>query len=191
MTQREEFEKALREMKIDAFHSLELNDNGDGYKNISTTILFAGFRIGLKATKAQAVPCQNVNEAINNPMPRGYMLNTLVKFQKWRIGEDVRTLDETGLTPRLITLAIDWAIEQLDKSKEQTVPQWISVSERLPDEGVLCIVFGVNGVVNNHFEYYKPTHIQSYFDSVIDGCVLELDEVTHWMPLPVAPEQNK
>lgn len=56
MTHREEFEKALREMKIDAFHSLELNDNGDGYKNISTTILLAGFRIGLKAAKAQAVP---------------------------------------------------------------------------------------------------------------------------------------
>ena len=51
------------------------------------------------------------------------MLNTLVKFQKWRIGEDVRTLDETGLTPRLITLAIDWAIEQLDKSKTQAVPE--------------------------------------------------------------------
>ena len=76
-----------------------------------------------QAAKSQAVPCPNVNEAINNPMPRGYMLNTLVKFQKWRIGEDVRTLDETGLTPRLITLAIDWAIEQLDKSKTQAVPE--------------------------------------------------------------------
>ena len=76
-----------------------------------------------EAAKAQAVPCPNVNEAINNPMPRGYMLNMLVKFQKWRIGEDVRTLDETGLTPRLITLAIDWAIEQLDKSKSQAVPE--------------------------------------------------------------------
>ena len=76
-------------------------------------------------------------------------------------------------------------------AKAQGVPQWIPVSERLPDEGVLCIVFGVNGVVNNHFEYYKPTHIQGYFDSVIDGCVLELDEVTHWMPLPAAPEQQK
>lgn len=76
-----------------------------------------------KAAKAQAVPCQNVNETINNSMPRGYMLNTLIKFQKWRIGEDVRTLDETGLTPRSITLAIDWAIEQLDKYKTQAVPE--------------------------------------------------------------------
>lgn len=83
-------------------------------------------------------------------------------------------------------------IENLQNAaKEQAAPQWISVSERLPDEGVLCIVFGVNGVVNNHFEYYKPTHIQGYFDSVIDGCVFELTEVTHWMPLPAAPEQNK
>ena len=75
----------------------------------------------------------------------------------------------------------------VEHAKAQGVPQWIPVSERLPDEGVLCIVFGVNGVVNNHFEYYKPTHIQGYFDSVIDGCVLELDEVTHWMPLPAPP----
>ena len=71
-----------------------------------------------KAAKAQAVP--DVNAAIQ--MPRGYMLNTLIKFQKWRIGEDEHTLNETGLTPRLITEAIDWAIEQLDKSVVKSVP---------------------------------------------------------------------
>lgn len=73
-----------------------------------------------KATKAQAMP--EVSQSISNPMPSGYMLNTLIKFQKWRIGEDERTLDETGLTPKLITQAIDWAIEQLDKSVAQAVP---------------------------------------------------------------------
>ena len=72
------------------------------------------------AAKAQAVP--EVSQSISNPMPSGYMLNTLIKFQKWRIGEDERTLDETGLTPKLITQAIDWAIEQLDKSVAQAVP---------------------------------------------------------------------
>ena len=56
-------------------------------------------------------------------MPSGYMLNTLIKFQKWRTGKDERTLDETGLTPKLITQAIDWAIEQLDKSVAQAVPE--------------------------------------------------------------------
>lgn len=74
-----------------------------------------------QAAKAQAVP--DVNATISNPMPRDYMLNTLIKFQKWRIGEDERTLNETGLTPRSITLAIDWAIEQLDKSKAQAMPE--------------------------------------------------------------------
>ena len=56
MTQREEFEQALRDMKIDIYHSLELNDSGNGYKDTHTTILFAGFRIGREAAKAQAMP---------------------------------------------------------------------------------------------------------------------------------------
>ena len=73
-----------------------------------------------QAAKTRAVP--EVSQSISNPMPSGYMLNTLIKFQKWRIGEDERTLDETGLTPKLITQAIDWAIEQLDKSVAQAVP---------------------------------------------------------------------
>ena len=133
-----------------------------------------------KADKAQAVPCQNVNEAINNPMPRGYMLNTLVKFQKWRIGEDVRTLDETGLTPRLITLAIDWAIEQLDKSKSQAVPEWIQVSERLPMDGENVLIF----------DKYC-THGSIYTLMYYDGFMLKHKGVTHWMPLPAAPEQQK
>ena len=76
-------------------------------------------------------------------------------------------------------------------AKAQAVPHWIPVGERLPDAGVLCIVFGANGVVNNQFEYYKQGHIKGYFGSVVDGCVFELTEVTHWVPLPSAPEQNK
>ena len=114
MTHREEFEKALREMKIDAFHSLELNDNGDGYKNISTTILFAGFRIGLKAAKAQAVP------------------------------------------------------------------EWIPVSERLPMDGEKVLIF----------DKYC-THGSIYTLMYYDGFMLKHKGVTHWMPLPAAPEQQK
>ena len=77
------------------------------------------------AAKAQAVP--DASTSISNPMPSGYMLNTLIKFQKWRIGEDERTLDETGLTPRSITEAIDWAIEQLDKSVVKSVPKGFKI----------------------------------------------------------------
>lgn len=122
MTQREEFEKALREMKIDAFHSLELNDNGNGYKNISTTILFAGFRLGLKAAKVQAVP------------------------------------------------------------------QWIPVSERLPENEGTYFCLGHNGTPfvcllrNKKYEGY--VWLRNTGTRVVDG-------ITHWMPIPSLPEQNK
>lgn len=82
--------------------------------------------------------------------------------------------------------------EGFKAAKAQAVPQWIPVSERLPDAGVFCIILDVNGVVvNNQFEYYKQRHIKGYFDSVVDGCVFELTEVTHWMPLPAAPEKQQ
>jgi hypothetical protein len=42
------------------------------------------------------------------------MLETLKAYQAWRRGEDKRKLNETGLTPTVIGLAIDWAIEQIE-----------------------------------------------------------------------------
>jgi len=37
----------------------------------------------------------------------------LAAFNKWRTGEDGRTMDEAGLKPRQITLDIEFAIKQL------------------------------------------------------------------------------
>lgn len=51
-------------------------------------------------------------------IPKGYMIHILKKFQAWRLGEDERTLTETGLTPKLITEAIDFAIKELEKQKD-------------------------------------------------------------------------
>ena len=42
------------------------------------------------------------------------MLETLKAYQAWRRGEDKRKLNETDLTPTVIGLAIDWAIEQIE-----------------------------------------------------------------------------
>ena len=105
MTHREEFEAWLAIAKSNRSHMPSISD-----------LMFEAWQ----AAKAQTVP--EVSQSISNPMPSGYMLNTLIKFQKWRTGKDERTLDETGLTPKLITQAIDWAIEQLDKSVAQAVP---------------------------------------------------------------------
>jgi hypothetical protein len=47
------------------------------------------------------------------------MLETLKAYQAWRRGEDKRKLNETDLTPTVIGLAIDWAIEQIEAQQPQ------------------------------------------------------------------------
>lgn len=39
----------------------------------------------------------------------------LDNFNKWRSGEDNRTMDEAGLKPRQITLDLEFAIKELAK----------------------------------------------------------------------------
>lgn len=38
----------------------------------------------------------------------------LKRYQSWRRGEDTRTMDEIGLTPKRIGAALDWAIKELE-----------------------------------------------------------------------------
>ena len=140
-----------------------------------------------KDAKAQAVP--EVSQSISNPMPSGYMLNTLIKYQKWRTGKDERTLDEAWLTPQSITLAIDWAIEQLDKSVAQAVPEWIPAGERLPEHedglwSVPVIAMSDTGdiFILSYCGGWQRT--QAFIDSGSSS-------ITDWMPLPAAPEKNK
>lgn len=46
-------------------------------------------------------------------------IKTLAVFNKWRIGEDERTLDEIGLTPKNIGEAIDGVLKELANLKQQ------------------------------------------------------------------------
>lgn len=45
-------------------------------------------------------------------------LEILKKYQAWRTGRDDRTLDEIGLTPRIISFALEHAIEVLEGSRK-------------------------------------------------------------------------
>ena len=184
MTQREEFEKFwMKHCKENHLYCNLFRNSLDMYINTHAEYAFKGW----KAAKAQAVP--DVNTGISNVMPRGYMLNMLIKFQKWRIGEDDRTLDETGLTPRSITLAIDWAIEQLDKPAPNAVPKWIPVSEQMPEErskayqvAATCLKKYEGG---NYDGQGKKTIIQ---DWVIRRWP---QNFVSWIELPSSAEQNK
>ena len=93
-------------------------------------------------------------------------------------------------------------------AKAQAVPQWISVSERLPDKD-----YGYFLVTRKHwnegwpqvcYSFYikdrdmaKKEHANGYSrryqgkDSIHFECSRGGFIITHWMPVPTAPEQNK
>ena len=48
-------------------------------------------------------------------MTKEAVIERLLAFNKWRTGEDERTMDEAGLKPRQITLDIEFAIKELQK----------------------------------------------------------------------------
>lgn len=47
------------------------------------------------------------------PMTNKAVAERLENFNKWRSGEDGRTMDEAGLKPRQITLDIEFACKKL------------------------------------------------------------------------------
>ena len=67
------------------------------------------------------------------------------------------------------------AIEQA--AKAQAVPEWISVKDKLPPPNIL--VLGMSQTRSNIFNTYN----------VMDLDEFEEAEVTHWMPLPDAPQE--
>ena len=70
--------------------------------------------------------------------------------------------------------------EGFKAAKTQVVPQWIPVSERLPFDGEKVLIFDKGGT-------YGAIYTLQYYDDFI----LKHKYVTHWMPLPSAPEQQK
>ena len=72
------------------------------------------------------------------------------------------------------------------KQLEAQVPEWIPVTERLPENGQTVIVFAPNCEPQMHVWHYGGDEL--WFDErdryVARGCV-----ITHWMPLPSAPEE--
>ena len=107
-----------------------------------------------------------------------------------------------------ITLGDDiyTAIQRLEH-----LPQWIPVTERLPEERVLVNVLWVNRAPEPYYEKIKDVPFSGtacfyggrwYWDSpvLLDylaeygkdefDLVDEAVEITHWMPLPAAPGED-
>lgn len=81
------------------------------------------------------------------------------------------------------------AAPQSPGSEPATVPgKWIPVSERLPEAGGDMIVF-TDGIVMSGVSYAKKKGF--YIQALEYDDDEPVDSVTHWMPLPAAPQEVK
>ncbi|EPT9141108.1 DUF551 domain-containing protein [Klebsiella michiganensis] len=72
----------------------------------------------------------------------------------------------------------------------EIIPGWIPVSERMPDEGET--VLGCCGLNGRHSGIYTMrASVIHRKNSAIDTYGIKHERVTHWMPLPAAPQEVK
>lgn len=64
------------------------------------------------------------------------------------------------------------------EAKAQAVPEWISVKDKLPPANIL--VLGMSQTRSNIFNVYNVMALDEFEEA----------EVTHWMPLPDAPQEQ-
>ena len=63
--------------------------------------------------------------------------------------------------------------------------RWIPVTERLPEDGKECLIWATRNYAE--LVWYDPGH--DVFCA--EYCDYSLDEITHWMPLPVTPKEEE
>jgi len=85
------------------------------------------------------------------------------------------TKDELLEICRQASMVIDQLRAEL--AKTQAVPEWISVKDSLPPENIL--VLGMSQTRSNIFNVYNVMALDEFEEA----------EVTHWMPLPDAPQE--
>lgn len=81
---------------------------------------------------------------------------------------------------------VKWALDN-------AVPKWISIGDRLPVYGDDCLIVADGEVVNLIFEFKENKFSgDDYFQADdVDGTLFNTRHVTHWMPLPAAPDGDK
>lgn len=103
-----------------------------------------------------------------------------------------QTIPDKKYIADLLTIAVNSLYESINTCGEVSspvIPEWIPVSERMPEEGQHIIIF-----CDDAFVLSAQHRDGDFFDVVRDG--EEFFEttsrcVTHWMPLPAAPQEVK
>jgi len=110
-------------------------------------------------------------------------------------------------TPRVISLAEEYcrnrpkfsgySIEEADAfvAGYKAAHRWISVKDRLPEEGEEVLIFGqyLNDIpkILGVRSRYKGDQDWKYTWEGPDEWVYRENDVTHWMPLPEPPKEKK
>lgn len=111
------------------------------------------------------LPFFNFNENTGDYEIKDECLNTYTS-------EDRRLAYET-----LNTGWVMWLRAKRD-AKAQAVPEWISVNDKLPPANIL--VLGMSQTPRNIFNIYNVMALDEFEEA----------DVTHWMPLPDAPQES-
>ena len=88
-------------------------------------------------------------------------------MEDWNLTEEERD-DLDNLVSRIVAVV---------KTEAQAVPKWISVKDNLPPANIL--VLGMSQARSNIFNVYNVMALDEFEEA----------DVTHWMPLPDAPQE--
>lgn len=97
---------------------------------------------------------------------------------------DMRLFDDVSVIVMRTWNACRAAMLHAGNSPEQN-QGWIPVSERMPEEGgrYWCYVEEQNSLGKSHYQWNCSWNGDVWSDKALTG------RVTHWMPLPVAPQE--
>ena len=139
------------------------------------------------------------------------LVNALREHAEWAEGNQWETPITLGDDLAEAADLIEAQAKKIEQLRGQ-LPRWIPVEERLPEERVLVNVLWVNRAPEPYYEKIKGIPFSDtacfyrerwYWDSpaVIDllaeygkdefDLVDDAVEITHWMPLPEPPEEEK
>lgn len=149
--------------------------------------------VSFDSGNAYADPLREVTPLYRHPQPAPVVPEEMTIRDACKFVQDMRLFDDVSVivmrTWNACRAAMLAAAPQSPGSEPATVPgKWIPVSERMPIEFEAVIAFDGDQV-------YGEAMYSSDDGFTIDGYEpcdrLNLQNVTHWMPLPAAPQEVK
>ena len=148
-------------------------------------------KMGHRLSFAEAMLLQRaidvfVCQAGNSPViPDGYVMVPKEPTQAMCAAFNDSDYGRKSLRERYVAMLA--AAPQSPGSEPATVPgKWIPVSEQMPEAGGDMIVF-TDGIVMSGVSYAKKKGF--YIQALEYDDDEPVDSVTHWMPLPAAPQE--